>query len=342
MLNLLSKVYGLGVRLRNAAYDRGIFASHALGARTISVGNLTAGGTGKTPLVAAIARMLADRNETVCILSRGYRRRDPGRRVLVSDGQAVLADASVAGDEPVEIARKLIGQALVVVDGDRVGAARWALDRFGVTAFVLDDGFQHRRAKRDLDIVCIDATNPFGGEKLLPTGMLREPPAGLARADALIITRSDLVKDLSELDAQLARLAPGVHVFRSTTALVSLISLAEFGGPADRSDRAERSRPTVPLFAFCGLGNPAGFFSQVERDGLKVVGTKAFPDHHPYSQKDIDDLHRVAADEGAGTLVTTAKDAVKLAGLEFRMPCLVAEIEARVDEVSRFAELIVS
>lgn len=172
-------LYGKIANIRNTLYDRGTFRSYDLGAKTISIGNITAGGTGKTPLVIHVSDILADAGEKVCILTRGYGRASSGR-VLVSDGEQVLVDARTGGDEPVEIARRLIGKAIVVSDADRISAATWAKEEFGITAFVLDDGFQHRHAKRDLDIVCIDATNPFGNGRILPAGRLREPLENLS------------------------------------------------------------------------------------------------------------------------------------------------------------------
>ena len=196
MLKLLGKIYGLGADLRNSLYDRGILKTHSLGARTISIGNITTGGTGKTPLVAHVASILSVNGEKVCILTRGYGRDNPGDRVLVSDGTNILVDARTGGDEPVELGRKLLGKAIVVADADRVSAARWAKEEFGITAFVLDDGFQHRRVKRDLDIVCIDATNPFGRGMMLPAGALREPLENLSRADAIVLTRANQVESV--------------------------------------------------------------------------------------------------------------------------------------------------
>src|ERR1035437_5600743 len=200
MLSPLAWIYAQIANLRNWMCDRGLLRSFDLGARTISVGNITVGGTGKTPLVAYVAEILSDRGERVCVLTRGYGRRDPKQRVLVSDREQILANAIDAGDEPVELAQRLLGKAVVVADGDRVSAARWAKDKFGITAFVLDDGFQHRRAKRDVDIVCIDATNPFGGGKMLPVGRLREPIRNLRRADIVVVTRCNLVGEISNLD----------------------------------------------------------------------------------------------------------------------------------------------
>src|SRR5690606_32048019 len=143
-----------------------------LGARTISIGNLTTGGTGKTPLVALVAKILIDEGETVCILTRGYGRANPKSRILVSDGHAILTDAATGGDEPVELAMQLEGKSIIVADPDRTAAAKWARERFPVSAFILDDGFQHLRVRRDLDIVCIDATNPCGNGQVLPAGDL--------------------------------------------------------------------------------------------------------------------------------------------------------------------------
>jgi tetraacyldisaccharide 4'-kinase len=342
MLDLLSHVYGFGARLRNAAYDRGFFSSHALGPRTISIGNLTTGGTGKTPIVAAVAKLLAEQGERVCILSRGYGRKHPARRVLVSDGTTVLAGAAEGGDEPVELGRRLIGSKVVVLaDADRVSAAGWAIDKFGITAFVLDDAFQHRRAKRDCDIVCIDATREFVNEKLLPAGMMREQIAGLRRADAVILTRSELADDLHALRTEVEALAPTASIFTSTTRLSRVTPLKDFLDGGKVAGPAELAR-TRPLFAFCGLGNSRIFFRQLEREALSVVGTKSFPDHHYYSQKDADDLARAASAGRSAGFVTTAKDAVKLEALDFGLPCWVAEIEVDIDPGQEFHKLILS
>src|SRR5215217_6944993 len=149
LLSPIGWLYGKFADVRNALYDRGTLRSYDLGAKTISIGNITAGGTGKTPLVMYVAEILADAGEKVCILTRGYGRESSGR-VLVSDSVQVLVDARIGGDEPVELARKLIGKTIVVADADRVAAAGWAREKFEVTALVLDDAFQHRRAKRNL------------------------------------------------------------------------------------------------------------------------------------------------------------------------------------------------
>src|SRR6185503_7633483 len=173
-LSPLGWIYGFVADARNSLYDRQIFRSEALGALTVSIGNLTVGGTGKTPLVAYVARLLSDNGESVCVLTRGYGRKNAAEQVLVSDGRRVLCDALTGGDEPVELAYKLLGKAAVIANRDRIAAARWAIENLGAKAFVLDDAFQHRKAKRDVDIVCIDSTNPFGNGESLPAGILRE------------------------------------------------------------------------------------------------------------------------------------------------------------------------
>ncbi len=195
------------------------------GARTISIGNITTGGTGKTPLVAYIANLLAERGEKVCILTRGYGRKTPSKRVLVSDGLRMLATPEESGDEPFELAQNLFGKAIVIADADRVAAAEWAKRKFGITVFVLDDGFQHRRAVRDVDIVCIDATNPFGGGRMLPAGRLREPLINLRRADAIVITRANLVDDISDLKSEISNFNSDAPVFSSITTITDIVDL---------------------------------------------------------------------------------------------------------------------
>lgn len=330
-------LYGLIADLRNYFYDRGIFKSHDLGARTISVGNITAGGTGKTPLVALIAKLLAENGEKVCILTRGYGRKHPKQQVLVSDGANIYADVLEAGDEAFELARLLQGKAAVIADADRVSGAEWAQRELCSTAFVLDDGFQHRVVKRDTDIVCIDATNSFGGG-MLPSGRLREPLSSLKRADILVITRSELVDAgrLSKLRAELEYLNPRATVFQGSTFINKIVRLTEF--------EAEMTivRHVTRALAFCALGNPQSFFSRMRLEGIELVGEESFRDHHNYSQRDAENLDRLGAKLGAESLITTAKDAVKLGGLKFTTPCFVAEIETVINDPDRFRDLVLS
>jgi len=329
-------LYGRAMDLRNALYDRRVFKSFDLGARTISVGNLTTGGTGKTPLVAHIATILAENGEKACILTRGYGRRNEKERVLVSNGSEVLADAQAGGDEPVELARKLLGKAIVVADADRVAAAKWAKENFQITIFVLDDGFQHRRAKRDLDIVCIDATKPFSEGKLLPEGNLRESLNGLTRADAVVMTRIDHAEVSGTVQKEIQVINPCAKIFSARTQIVRTTRLENFHG---KSYGSADDLPMSP-FAFCGIGNPESFFASLVSSQIEPVGRRSLPDHYSFNQTDVEKIEIEAKAAGAESLITTGKDAVKLKNLKFRIPCFVVEIETIIDEADEFKRLI--
>lgn len=331
-------LYGRIMALRNQLYDRGVFKTHRLGARTISVGNLTTGGTGKTPLVALIAKMLIDDGEAVGILTRGYGRKDPRSRVLVSDGEKALVDAEAGGDEPVELALKLDGKAVIVADRDRVAAARWALENFNITTFLLDDGFQHRGVKRDLDIICIDATNPCGNGRIIPAGTLRESFAGLRRADAIVITRADQVEKTSDLERRLRKWNPASPIFNGRSQLKGLIALQDLYTETSILPKPDKGE----LYAFTGIGNPDNFFATLTNGGLELAGTRSFPDHHRFSQADIENIEASVKRVGANGSVTTAKDAVKLKGLRFELPCYVAIAETVIDDIDTFKKLVTS
>lgn len=340
-MNLLAPVgilYGVVTDLRNYFYDRGIFKSYDLGAQTISVGNITTGGTGKTPLVALIAEILAENGEKVCILTRGYGRKNERDRVLVSNGKEVLVDAETGGDEPVELAHKLIGKAVVVADSDRVAAAKWAKEQFEITTFILDDGFQHRRAKRDLDIVCIDATNPCGNGQILPAGTLRESFTNLKRADAVVITRADQVVDVEDLKVRLRAGNADVSAFRARTRITEIVSIEDFHAKTNST----QNNSLKDVYAFTGIGNPKNFFWSLEREGIPLTYECELEDHFRYSQEEINSIEWFATFEDAQCLVTTAKDAVKLTNLHFELPCYVAIAETVVEDEKEFRKLITS
>jgi tetraacyldisaccharide 4'-kinase len=316
----LSFLYDAVTRARLSLYRRGTFHTTKLDRPVISVGNITTGGTGKTPLVEWVARTVAAQGKKVCILTRGYGRKDAHLQVIVSDGYGVLASPSEAGDEPYLLATKLTGLAAVISSADRIAAAHEAIKDFGAECFVLDDGFQHLRFARDLNIVTIDATNPWGGGRLLPYGRLREAPEGLSRADCVVITRCEQVENVDDLRARIARFVGNRPIFNSSMRTVGV------------------SAPGKRVAAFCAVGNPRSFFEQVRRAGYEVVLERAFPDHHVYSQNEIDSLTHA----GAEAFITTAKDAVKLRAMSFSIPGHVLEVEMAVENAQELEQLVIN
>ncbi|HEY0004761.1 MAG TPA: tetraacyldisaccharide 4'-kinase [Pyrinomonadaceae bacterium] len=337
MLAPLSALYGALTRARLALYRAGALPVHRIEAPVISVGNLTAGGTGKSPLVAWVARAVAREGLRVCILTRGYGRAHPKSRVIVSDGERILAGPLEGGDEPCMLAEMLLGKAAVISDADRVGSARWAVENLKSEVFILDDGFQHLRIARDLNLVLLDATNPWGGRRLLPRGTLREPRENLSRADCIVITRADQADNIASLRAEIESLSGSRPIFLSHIASQRARPLFA----ASIREEAEAMIRSQPVAAFCAIGNPQAFFMQLRRRGSILLShTRAFSDHHVYTQSDVDQLEREAREHGARLLVTTAKDAVKLRALCFELPCLVLEIEIGFDEEDGFLSLI--
>lgn len=331
-----SGLYAGAVATRLALYKAGVLRTHDLGVPVISVGNITAGGTGKTPLVDRIARHLASQGRHVCILTRGYGRTNPSHRVVVSDGRTILADPEQTGDEPLMLAEKLVSTAVVISDHDRVSAARWAIENLQSNVFVLDDGFQQLRVARDLNIVTIDATNPWSNRRLLPAGLLREPRSGLARADCFVITRVDEGQSIDALRREIVHFSKDRPVFLSQTKISALRPRTSI------DEDSANSTPPVnePVAAFCAIGNPESFFSLLRRDGRTLSYTRAFRDHHHYVQSDIDSVASEARANGARALLTTAKDEVKLRALDFDLPCYVVDIEVRIDDDKAFNHLI--
>jgi tetraacyldisaccharide 4'-kinase len=335
-LTPLGQLYGAAMKARRALYHSGRLRVHQLPAPVISVGNLTTGGTGKTPLVEWIARELARTGQRVCILSRGYGRHSPGTRVVVSDGEEVISDAVEAGDEPLLLAETLKGLAAVISDADRVSAAHWAFENFHSQVFVLDDGFQHLRVARDLNILTIDVTNPWGNRKLLPAGILRESPAELARADCIVMTRADDPNASEDLRREIA-IQTDRPIFCSRMRLKGLRALRSKLG--QRSTAGNEIRESS-VAAFCGLGNPESFFSLLRRGGYRLAHTQAFRDHHTYTQSDINRLVQDSSAGGAQFLLTTAKDEVKLRSLNFELPCYSVDISIEIEEANKLETLI--
>ncbi len=302
LLRVASLGYSLAVRGRNGLYDLRLLRAHKAKVPVICVGNLTTGGTGKTPLVIYLARLLSKRELHVAILTRGYRSRRTENR-----GQRT--EDSTLSDEPAELAGAC-PDVPIVVNPDRVAGAGEAIGKHKAQVLLMDDGFQHRRLARDLDIVVIDATVPFGYGHLLPAGLLREPVNGLRRAGAMVLTRCDLATEraVSEIEAQVLQINPDLVIARSVHAPVSVHH-------ADGSNAPLSTLRGRRVFAFCGLGNPASFLRTVEACGGELLGMQTFNDHHSYSDHDLVELNNQARTCGAELLLTSQKDWTKIAAL---------------------------
>jgi len=331
----LGVLYGSVVRARRILYRRGFLRTQRIDAPVISVGNLTTGGTGKTPLVESLARIIAAEGKRVCILTRGYGRKDTRQRVIVSDGQSLMADAITAGDEPLLLAENLLGLAAVISDADRVSAAQWAIANLASEVFILDDGFQHLRMARNLNILVIDATNPWGGGRLLPAGRLREPVNGIQRADCIVITHADQATDDDSLKSRIAQLADAKPIISSFVKTKGL-------RPLHQTTAQDGGAVPEPVGAFCGIGNPESFFAHLRLDAHSVCHTRRFSDHYNYRQSDIDEVVAEARARGAQTLLTTAKDAVKLRALRFDLPCYAVDIELGFGDENKLQQIVQS
>lgn len=274
-MNPLSALYGAAVRVRNQLYDRGVITVKRLEGAVVSIGNLTAGGSGKTPFLIMLGELLQQRGIAFDVLSRGYRRQTQGVTSVDPNGSA-----RDFGDEPLLIARRL--GVHVIVGENRHQAGQMAEATFGPQLHLLDDGFQHRRLARDFDIVLVTSTDTQ--DSLLPAGRLREPIASLSRADAVVLT-NDTSTDGLRLQKQL--------VWRVVRDLVPPETLE-------------------PYFAFCGIARPENFFAQLQAAQVVLAGTRSFRDHHRYSDEDVRDLQRLRQQAGAPAFVTTEKDAINL------------------------------
>lgn len=299
----LSLVYGSIIRLRNLGYDKKILRSFRVErARVVSVGNITVGGTGKTPTIEFLARRLQAMGNKIVILSRGYGRQSRGR-LVVSDGRKLLVGVELAGDEPTLLAQHLTGVP-VVVGEDRYQAAKFIEQHFQPDIILLDDGFQHRRLQRDLDIVLIDATRGFGAGYLLPAGFLREPIASLKRSNLIWLTRIDQAKNYQQMLDTIRRYtaAPILTSSHEPRALIQAWS-------GQRGELALLRHQRVLLFS--GIAHPMAFERTVNDCGAKIVAHEKFPDHFGYSRKILQQVIAQSKKDAADLVITTEKDYVR-------------------------------
>jgi tetraacyldisaccharide 4'-kinase len=340
----LTLPYGAAAHLRARAYRKGILKQQHLNGTVISVGNLTTGGTGKTPMVIAIAEHLLAEGKNVGILTRGYRGEKiaPASENISEVAVAKNASANNAGatnattttsDEVRLLQSRLGTRAHFGVGADRYEQGR-ELAKLGVNWFVLDDGFQHLQLARDVDIVLIDATNPFSGGRLLPAGHLREPRSALARADIIVITRSTRAPAIESA----IRRDSSAPIFYAQPKLDAIRRFI------DNQPGAAVARDALPkLFAFCAIGNPSAFLDDLRAWHLDVVGQKFFPDHHRYSDHDDQEILKLASEAGASGLICTEKDLYNLHAIYYgKLPTFYCSISMQIDNPDDFLRTVLS
>jgi tetraacyldisaccharide 4'-kinase len=341
LLYIPAGLYAAGVRLRHALYRHQLFKTHHLSAPVISIGNLTVGGTGKTPLTAFIARYLRDEGRSVAILSRGYKRSGTGR-VEVSNEQSVLCGPQQSGDEPYLLAVACPG-VRVIVDSDRYSAGRWLEQQTKVSAFILDDAFQHLRVARDLNLLLLDATEPLSELRIVPFGRLREPLTAMQRADAVIITRADQPFDRAAFHSLIRQHGgAAVPVFHATHEMTRLRRLKTTGNaefiPA--TNFAQRR-----VAAVSGIARPERFIADLERLKIAIVLRRDFRDHHRYTAPELAEIFRQAQAAQAEAVIITEKDAANLppaATGNSLLPLYAAQIEFRCEEEAELKKLILN
>ena len=319
--------YSFAMGLRAALYQRRVFRVQRLGVPVISVGNLTMGGTGKTPMVIYLARMLAGRYKPA-VVSRGYGGQARGRVNIVSDGEKILLKPPLAADEASLVARSV---GLPVLTGSRRAVvARHAEQELGADLVLLDDGFQHLALHRDIDLVLFKEATFLGNNRVFPGGDMREPLKALERADAFIITA---VTDLAKANAYKKALDnrfPQIPVFFSEYHPVGLVDQQGRGVPADKAEN-------LIFWAFCGLAHPASFKNTLEDYGLNIAGFTPFKDHQSYSAAKIKRLVSRAQKAGAAALLTTEKDMVKIREIDSALPLMALRMEVKMaDDFTRF------
>jgi tetraacyldisaccharide 4'-kinase len=338
LLQPVATAFRVGVAIRAASYRYGWLKTRRLSRPVVSVGNLTLGGTGKTPLVAYIAETLLRRGRLPGILTRGYGRRGRDDLIAIEPRACRNPDPREIGDEPALLARAL-PQVPVVVCADRYRGGRMLEKRFGVDVHLLDDGFQHWVLARDVDIVTLDLTQKLSNAALLPAGRQREPCSALARAHLIVLTRRELGDQpaLESLENQVRRFNSLAKIFLSTTVLCGLRNADGSGIEPPQGFRGPERRPVA---AFCGIGNPNAFFADLRQWGFGIACEKSYRDHHVYSPRDLEFLQQLAVRCGARALVTTEKDALNLPRAGEGVPIFACVIRSELSEAEAFEEAL--
>src|SRR3989442_7985935 len=339
LLLLMSRLFQVAVKVRRFLYDFRIIRDYTIGVQVIAIGNLTVGGTGKTPVVEKFARELQNQRRTVAILSRGYRSKPPPltKRLIkkllfrrertplrvVSDGKSLLLDSETAGDEPYMLASNL-KDVIVLVDKDRVKSGRYAIEKFGCDTLLLDDGFQYWKLRgRRMDVVLVDYQQPFGNEHLLPRGTLREPPSHLARANMIFITKSD--GNTSELRRRIGQ-------FNANAGIIECVHHPLYFEDVFTGERYDlewlKDRKIASL---SGIAQPESFEQSLVKLAGELVYSKRFADHHRFSQQEVLNVINRSKKRQAAAIITTQKDAVRFPKIDRRdLPIYFMRVEIKI------------
>ena len=320
VFRLVSIFYSFAQQVRARLYRAKIFKTNRLDCRVISIGNLTLGGTGKTPTVMKVAESLRRKGFKPAILSRGYGGGSTEPVNVVCDGNSILLTPEVAGDEPVMMAQRL--QTVPVLTGrNRTVTGQYAIKHFGVDVLILDDGYQHLPLHRDLNILLCDDARPFGNGVVFPAGQLREPLSAMNRADVICRTRCRDERLSVAIDAWNLRKVPIVRMGYQVASVINLQTGEETGVETIQGQ---------PVAAFCGIAHPQDFFGMLAEADVQVAHQASFPDHHDYSTEELQAFESQARQAGAQLLLTTEKDAVKLKDHIFELPAYAARIEQEI------------
>jgi len=337
VLYVCSKMYHIAVTLRISLYENGILRSKRLPCKVISIGNITVGGTGKTPMVHYVASLLKGLGLEVAVISRGYGGRQQRAGGIVSDGKRILMGPRASGDEPQLLASKLEGIP-VLVGKDRYRAGRLAISRFGSSVLVLDDAFQHLSLRRDLDLLLLDSVRPLGNGHCVPRGTLREPADQLKRANAFVLTRCHEEESLTHTGSVIKTHAQGHPVFKCGHVPERLFVAGE-KEPLDLLKLQGRR-----VFAFSGIAQNDDFHAKITGLGGYVAGSLKFPDHHLYSSDDLISIWKRAKDLNADNIITTEKDYFNICSeIPSTLPLLILAITISFgDDAGRFEDYLKS
>lgn len=326
ILQILALPYGMIQKLRLLLYNRGILKTNKLPIKVICVGNITVGGTGKTPTVIQLSKLLQQAGRKVVILSRGYKRTGNEEVLIISEGQGPLVSWQQAGDEPYLLASEI--KTPIIVGKKRYLSGTLAMGHFNPGIILLDDGYQHLSLSRDINLLLINASNPFGNGKLLPAGILREPLSAIKRANIVLLSKSDQAENIDHLIQTIKNYNPQAPIFKGIhkpSALIELKTQKDWG-----LDWLQGKQ----VVTLSGIGDPASFTRLIEKLGAKVVKEACYPDHYFYKPDDLGQLQGELHQTSAQAIITTTKDALRLPEKTQTnwLPVLVLKIELQIEE----------